>query len=322
MDAQPPKLLDQMRAALRRKHYSYRTETTYLQWARRYIQFHGRRHPAEMGLPEIEAYLTYLAVDQEVAASTQNQALGALLFLYRHVLHIEMDTLAVNAVRAKQQPRMPTVLTKAEARRVIELIPGVERIMAQLLYGSGLRLMECVRLRVKDVDIARNQIIVRSGKGDKDRVTVLPQGIISPLRQHLNRVKRIHQADLIDGHGAVYLPTALERKYPHAHKEWIWQYIFPATRLSQDPRSGIIRRHHIGEGCLQRAVKNAARLSGIPKRITPHTLRHSFATHLLESGYDIRTVQELLGHKDVKTTMIYTHVLNRGPLGVHSPLDD
>ena len=322
MDVQPPKLLDQMRAALRRKHYSIRTEDTYLQWARRYIQFHGRRHPVEMGLPEIEAYLTHLAVDLDVAASTQNQALGALLFLYRHVLHMELDTQAINAVRAKQQTRMPTVLTKAEARRVIELIPGVEHLMAQLLYGSGLRLMECVRLRVKDVDIARNQIVVRSGKGDKDRVTVLPQGLVPSLRMHLNRVKRIHQTDLIDGYGAVYLPTALERKYPHAHKEWIWQYIFPAAHLSQDPRSGIVRRHHIGEGSLQRAVKKAALLSGIPKRITPHTLRHSFATHLLESGYDIRTVQELLGHKDVKTTMIYTHVLNRGPLAVRSPLDE
>jgi integron integrase len=322
MDPQPPKLLDQMQAALRRKHYSIRTEATYLQWARRYIQFHDRRHPAQMGLPEIEAYLTHLAVDLDVAASTQNQALGALLFLYRHVLHMELDTLAINAVRAKQHTRMPTVLTKAEARRVIELIPGVERLMAQLLYGSGLRLMECVRLRIKDVDIARHQIVVRSGKGDKDRVTVLPQDIIFPLRMHLNRVKRIHQTDLIAGYGSVYLPTALERKYPHAHKEWIWQYVFPAVRLSLDPRSGIIRRHHIGEGSLQRAVKNAARLSGIPKRITPHTLRHSFATHLLESGYDIRTVQELLGHKDVKTTMIYTHVLNRGPLAVRSPLDE
>jgi len=273
-----------------------------------------------MGSAEIEAFLTHLAVDQNVAASTQNQALSALLFLYRDVLRKDLD-FPVDSIRAKRPKRLPTVLTKEEVLRVIGGLSGTYLLMAKLLYGSGLRLMECVRLRVKDVDFAQRQIVVRDGKGMEDRVTMLPDSVVTPLQENLQRVKRLHEEDLAKGYGSVYLPFALERKYPNANREWIWQYVFPSNRLSKDPRTGSVRRHHIGESSLQKAVREAVRVAGINKRVSCHTFRHSFATHLLESGYDIRTVQELLGHKDVKTTMIYTHVLNRGGLAVRSPLD-
>jgi integron integrase len=283
--------------------------------------FHNKRHPKDMGSQEIEAFLTHLAVDQKVAASTQNQALNALLFLYRHVLRQDLD-LPIEAVRAKRPKRLPTVMTREEVQRVLAALSGTHQLISKVLYGSGLRLVECLRLRVKDVDFAQHQIIVRDGKGMVDRITILPDSLIAPLQEHLPRVQMLHQQDLADGYGAVYLPFALERKYPNAHQEWCWQYIFPAKRRSQDPRTGVTRRHHIHESTLQKAVRKAARLAGIAKPINCHTFRHSFATHLLESGYDIRTVQELLGHKDVRTTMIYTHVLNRGGMAVRSPLDE
>ncbi|HEY76062.1 MAG TPA: integron integrase [Thermoflexia bacterium] len=316
----PKKLLDQVRDAIRRKHYSIRTEEAYVSWIKRFILFHNKRHPREMGAPEIEAFLTHLAVERRVAASTQNQALSAILFLYREVLGIDLD-LPLHAVRAKRPRRLPTVLTHEEALRVIAALSGTHQLMAKLLYGSGLRLMECVRLRVKDLDFDQHIILVRDGKGAKDRVTILPDSLIAPLQEHLQRVRLIHQQDLQAGYGSVYLPYALERKYPNASKEWIWQYVFPSDRLSTDPRTGVTRRHHIDPSTLQKAVRKAARLAGINKHVTCHTFRHSFATRLLETGYDIRTVQELLGHKDVKTTMIYTHVLNRGGVAVRSPLD-
>ena len=315
----PMKLLNQVRDAIRVKHYSYRTEQAYVGWIKRYIYFHDERHPSEMGAPEVEAFLTHLVVEGNVAASTQNQALSALLFLYRKVLHQDLGP--VDALRAKRPKRLPTVLTKEETLRLIACLTGTHRLMAKLIYGSGMRLMECLRLRVKDLEFERRAIIVRDGKGAQDRVTVLPDRLILLLQEHLQRVKALHEQDLARGYGAVYLPDALARKYPSAHKEWIWQYVFPANRLSVDPRSGVVRRHHLHESSLQKAVKEAARLAGIVKPVSPHTLRHCFATHLLESHCDIRTVQELLGHKDVKTTMIYTHVLNQGGLAVRSPLD-
>jgi integron integrase len=315
----PKKLLDQVRDAIRLKHYSIRTEQAYVGWIKRYIYFHGMRHPSEMGAPEVEAFLTYLAVKENVAASTQNQALSALLFLYREVL--QQDLGPVDALRAKRPKRLPTVLTKDETLRLIGCLSGTHQLMAKLIYGSGLRLMECLRLRVKDLEFDRRAIIVRDGKGAQDRVTVLPDSLIPLLKEHLQRVKALHEQDLAQGYGAVYLPDALARKYPNADREWGWQYVFPASSLSQDPRSGVTRRHHLHESSLQKAIKEAARLAGIVKPVGPHTLRHCFATHLLESHYDIRTVQELLGHKDVKTTMIYTHVLQRGGLAVRSPLD-
>jgi len=321
MNQRPKKLLDQVRDAIRVKHYSLRTEQAYVSWIKRYILFHNKRHPKEMGSAEIEAFLTHLAVDQNVAASTQNQALSALLFLYREVLKKDLDPYSIDAVRAKRPKRLPTVMTREEVRAVIAALSGMHQLMAQLLYGSGLRLVECLRLRVKDLDFAYRQITVRNGKGEVDRVTMLPQSLVVPLQQHLQRVKMIHQRDLDNGYGAVYLPYALERKYPNANREWCWQYVFPAHRLSKDPRSGLIRRHHLGESGPQRAVRKAVRLAGIDKPVSYHTFRHSFATHLLENGYDIRTVQELLGQKDVRTTMIYTHVLNRGAMAVRSPLD-
>lgn len=320
MKERSPKLLDQVRQAVRLRHYSIRTETAYVDWIRRFILFHNKRHPRDMGSPEIEAFLTHLAVKQKITASTQNQALSALLFLYRHVLRQNLEG-SIEAVRARKPQRLPVVMTRHEVRCVLTALSGTYQLMAQLLYGSGLRLMECVRLRVKDVDFAQKQIIVRHAKGQKDRTTVLPDSLTQPLQRHLQRVKMRHRQDLAEGHGAVYLPFALERKYPHASREWSWQYVFPAKSLSTDPRTGFIRRHHFNERSLQRAVKEAVRLTGISKPVSCHTFRHSFATHLLEDGYDIRTVQELLGHKDVKTTMIYTHVLNRGPLAVRSPLD-
>ena len=313
------KLLDQARDALRLKHYSYRTEQAYVDWITRYILYHGKRHPQDMGSAEVQAFLTHLAVEKNVAASTQNQAFSALLFLYREVFHRDLENL--DALRAKKPKRLPTVLTRDETLRVIGGMKGVHQLMAKLLYGSGLRLMECVRLRVKDVDFAQHQIVVRDAKGEQDRVTVLPDSLVAPLQEHLQRVKQLHERDLGEGHGTVDLPYALDRKYPNANHEWGWQYVFPSERLSADPRTGHTHRHHLDESGLQKAVREAARLAKIVKPVGPHTFRHSFATHLLQANYDIRTVQELLGHKDVKTTMIYTHVLNRGGLAVRSPLD-
>jgi len=318
-EQRPKKLLDQVRDAIRLKHYSIRTEEAYVNWIKRYILFHNKRHPTEMGAPEVEAFLTHLAVKENVAASTQNQALSALLFLYREVLHQDLGP--VDALRAKRPKRLPTVLTKEETLRLIGCLSGAHQLMAKLIYGSGIRLMECLRLRVKDLEFERRAIIVRDGKGAQDRVTVLPDSLIPLLQEHLQRVKALHEQDLAQGFGSVYLPYALERKYPNADKEWGWQYVFPASSLSQDPRSDVTRRHHLHESSLQKAIREAARLAGIVKPVGPHTLRHCFATHLLEAHYDIRTVQELLGHKDVKTTMIYTHVLQRGGLAVRSPLD-
>jgi integron integrase len=326
MEQRPKRLLDQVRDAVRLKHYSIRTEEAYVNWVKRYIVFHNKRHPAEMGAPEIEAFLTHLAVKENVAASTQNQAFSALLFLYREVLHQDLGP--VDALRAKRPRRLPTVLTREETLRLIGCLSGTHQLMAKLLYGSGLRLMDCLRLRVKDLDFERRAIIVREGKGGQDRVTVLPDSLMPALQEHLQRVKALHDHDLAHGYGSVHLPDALARvylpfgdKYPNADREWGWQYVFPSSQLSRDPRSGVMRRHHMHESSLQKAVKEAARLAGITQPVGPHTLRHCFATHLLEAGYDIRTVQELLGHKDVKTTMIYTHVLKRGGLAVRSPLD-
>lgn len=319
MENPPKKLLDQVADALRVRHYAYRTEQTYIHWIRRYILFHDKRHPREMGAAEIEAFLTHLAVEGQVSASTQNQALSALLFLYREVLQQKLEQ--VEVVWAKKPQRLPTVLSQEETRCLIGHLSGTHRLMAQLLYGSGLRLMECLRLRVKDIDFGQQQLIVRDAKGSKDRVTLLPSSLMEPLRQHLKSTRLLHQQDLKLGYGEVFLPDALARKYPNASQEWGWQYIFPASKLSKDPRSGVIRRHHLDESGLQKAVRRAAKAAGIVKPVGPHTLRHCFATHLLEAGYDIRTVQELLGHKDVKTTMVYTHVMSKGPLGVRSPLD-
>lgn len=337
---QPPKLLDQVRELLRIKHYALRTEEAYIDWIRRFILFHNKRHPSEMGTPEIRAFLAHLATEGNVAASTQNQALAAILFLYRELLHQELDPLDLDAIRAQKPKRLPTVLTRAEVQKVLALLTGEHLLMARLLYGSGLRLMECLRLRVKDVDFELCQITVRNGKGGQDRVTMLPQAIIPALQEHLVHVRALHQQDLQNGYGCVYLPDALARKYPNACTEWGWQYVFPSDRISKDPRalpspSGKpalsaekggaggegLRRHHVHESSLQKAIRAAAQAAGMVKPVSPHTFRHSFATHLLEAGYDIRTVQELLGHKDVKTTMIYTHVLNRGGLAVRSPLD-
>src|SRR6266480_5767959 len=318
--ADKPKLLDQVRDVIRRKHFSIRTEQTYVEWIKRYIFFHGKRHPNEMAEAEITAFLTHLARAGKVAASTQNQALSALLFLYREVLQQNIGRLH-QVERAKRPARLPIVLTKDEVRRLFAHLHGTNRLMAGLLYGSGLRLMECMRLRVKDVDFAYARITVRDTKGGRDRVTMLPVNLAKSLERHLQKVKAQHEEDLEAGFGSVFLPNAIARKYPRAAKEWIWQYVFPSSRLSFDPRSpgAAKQRHHIDETLLQDAVKKAVRTSGVNKPATCHRLRHSFATHLLENGYDIRTVQELLGHKDVSTTMIYTHVLNRPGIGVKSP---
>ena len=315
-----PKLLDRVSETIRRKHYSIRTEQTYIDWIKRYILFHNKRHPEEMGAREIEQFLNHLAVQKHVAASTQNQALSALVFLYREVLKKDFDWLA-NLERAKKPGRLPVVLTESESRNVLAHLDGRNWLMASLLYGSGLRLMECIRLRVKDIDFEYQQITVRDGKGRKDRVTMLPESSNAVLKCHLERVRLLHKKDLRNGYGETYLPYALEQKYKNANRDWAWQYVFPATKLSRDPRSGTVRRHHADEKSVQRAVKNAVRAAGIQKTATCHTFRHSFATHLLKNGHDIRTVQELLGHKNVSTTMIYTHVLNRGGRGVRSPLD-
>jgi len=318
--ANPPKLLDQVRARIRAKHYSIRTEDQYVFWIKRFILFHGKRHPRELGAAEVEAFLSDLAVNGGVAAATQNQALSALLFLYREVLEIQLPWLD-NVTRAKPSRRLPVVLTPAEVRAVLDRMDGVHGLMARLLYGTGMRLMECVRLRVKDVDFGRNEILIRDGKGAKDRVTMLPAALAGPLADHLARRRTIYEDDLRDGKAEVWLPDALARKYPQAATEWGWQFVFCSGSHSTDPRSGRVRRHHIDEKLLQRAMKKAVAAARIAKPATPHTLRHSFATHLLENGQDIRTVQELLGHSDVSTTMIYTHVLNKGGRGVTSPLD-
>lgn len=320
MSDDSPRLLDRVRHVLRRKHYALRTEEAYVGWIKRFILFHHKRHPLELGMPEVNAFLTDLAVRQHVAASTQNQALSALIFLYAEVLEQPLKA-PLSAVRAKQPQRLPTVLTRAEVRRVLGGLTGVHQVMAQLLYGSGLRLMECVRLRVKDLDFAQRQVTVHDGKGAKDRRTMLPERLVAPLQAQLLRTQLLHQQDCRNGGGAVYLPDAFARKSPNAAQQWIWQYVFPSEHLSTDLRTHEVRRHHLDESGLQKAVKRAAQLAAIPKLVTCHTFRHSFATHLLEDGYDIRTVQELLGHADVKTTMIYTHVLNRGGRGVRSPLD-
>ncbi len=314
-------LLDRVRNLIRLKHYSIRTEQSYLPWVRRYILFHHNRDPKDMGGAEIEGFLSHLAVNEKVSASTQNQAFNALLFLYREVLKIGLDE-SINAVRAKKPQYLPTVMTKEETMRVIAAVPPEHQLMVKLVYGSGLRLMECLRLRVKDIDFGNNHIVVRDAKGMKDRVTVLPENLKASLSKHLERVRLVHNDDLAKGHGSVYLPYALERKYPKAGFEWAWQYVFPAGNRSTDPRSGVIRRHHVSENSLQRAVKEAVRIAGIAKSVSVHTFRHCFATHLLEANYDIRTVQELLGHKDVSTTMIYTHVLNKPGISVRSPLDE
>jgi integron integrase len=319
-EPRPPRLLDRVRAACRVRHYSLRTEDAYVHWIVRFIRFHRLRHPLEMGAAEINAFLTHLAVKGQVSASTQNQAFSALLFLYQKVLEADPGQIA-GVVRAVRPKRLPVVLTRDEVRRVLAQLTGTYRLIASLLYGSGLRLLECLRLRVKDVDFARNEITVRQGKGDKDRRTMLPVRVRPDLIEHLGRVKRLHERDLADGYGMVWLPDALERKFPNAAWEWPWQWVFPSATRSMDPRSGVKRRHHAHEGSVSRAITQAVRRAGLSKRASSHSFRHSFATHLLEAGYDIRTVQELLGHEDVSTTMIYTHVLNRGGQGVKSPLD-
>jgi integron integrase len=315
-----PKLLDQVRAAIRTKHYSIRTEESYVSWIKRFILYHQKRHPAEMGEAEIRTFLNYLAVKEKVAASTQNQALCAILFLYKQVLKIDIENIE-DINWAKKPKKIPEFFTHQEVQQVIANLKGVFWLMGVIMYGTGLRLMECLRLRVKDVDFESGKITVRSGKGEKDRITMLPELVVPALQKHLNDVKKQHEKDLADGFGTVHLPYALAKKYPNANREWIWQYIFPASQLAIDPRSGVTQRHHLDESALQKAVKQAIRHAGIKKQASCHTFRHSFATHLLEAGYDIRTVQELLGHEDLNTTMIYTHALKKGVLGVRSPMD-
>jgi integron integrase len=319
---EPPnkKLLEQVREAIRLKHYSSRTEETYVQWIKRYILFHNTRHPQEMGVEEIEAFLTHLAVVNNVAASTQNQALSALLFLYKVVLDRELEK-PIDALRARRSRYLPTVLTPEEVRVIIGQLSGEYKLLIQILYGSGLRLNEGLGLRVKDIDFGHKQIAVRDAKGNESRVTMLPEAIIEPLQAHLQQVRIRHQRDLNDGYGSVYLPFALNRKYPNAERQWLWQFVFPSGTMIRNPQSNILCRYHLHESGLQKALKRAVLSTSIVKKIGCHTFRHSFATHLLQNGYDIRTVQELLGHKDVKTTMIYTHVLNRGGRSVRSPLD-
>jgi integron integrase len=317
---QNPRLLDQMREAIRLRHYSLRTEEVYVDWVRRFILHHGKRHPLDMGAGEVEAFLSHLAQERRVSASTQNQAKAALLFLYKQVLNLELPWLD-DVVQAKHSPRLPVVLSPSEVRMLLDQMRGTSGLVAQLLFGSGMRLLEGLRLRVKDLDFDQHEILVREGKGGKDRVTMLPESLEASLRRHLDRVRALHEKDLAEGFGQVFLPDALAAKYPNADRNWGWQWVFPSASRSIDPRSGAERRHHLVPESIQRAVRQAARLAELTKPVTPHVLRHSFATHLLQSGYDIRTVQELLGHKDVETTMIYTHVLNRGGRGVASPLD-
>jgi integron integrase len=318
--SQNPRLLDQLREAIRIRHYSFRTEEVYADWVRRFILFHGKRHPVEMGAHEVETFLSHLARERKVSASTQNQAKAAILFLYKHVLAIELPWLD-EVVQAKNSPRLPVVLSPSEVRLLLDQMRGTSGLVARLLFGSGMRLLEGLRLRVKDLDFAQHEITVREGKGNKDRVTMLPESLEPALRKHLDSVKALHERDLVEGFGQVFLPDALAVKYLSAASSWGWQWVFPSASRSLDPRTGMERRHHLVPESIQRAVRMAARAAELAKPVTPHVLRHSFATQLLHSGYDIRTVQELLGHKDVETTMIYTHVLNRGGRGVASPLD-
>ena len=318
--AAPPRLLDRLREAIRVRHYSIRTEDAYADWARRFIVFHDKRHPLDLGAPEVAAFLTYLAVQRNVAASTQNQAKSALLFLYRVVLGVQLPWLD-EVVGAKSPRRLPVVLTPGQVRSLLHELNGTMGLVASLLYGTGMRLLEGLRLRVKDIDFERREIVIREGKGGKDRVTVLPENLILPLTEHISRRRALHNKDMAAGAGEVWLPDALATKYPRAPKAWGWQWVFPSTTTSVDPRSGVIRRHHLNEASVQKSVGGAARRAGIDKPCSPHVLRHSFTTHMLQAGYDIRTVQELLGHREVSTTMIYTHVLNRGGRGVRSPLD-
>jgi integron integrase len=315
------RLREQVREVIRFKQFSRRTEAAYWIWIRQFILFHGKRHPRELGKPEVEAFLSHLTSGRNVAVSTQNQALNALVFLYREVLHLPFDQLGT-VERPVRRPKVPVVLSQTEARQLLETMEGTTGLMARLLYGSGLRLLEGLRLRVKDLDFGRGQVIVHDGKGFKDRVTMLPELLEAPLAAHLKRVQALHQQDLQAGLGRVWLPGALRVKYPCAEQEWIWQYVFPSKTISVDPETKLRRRHHVAEMSIQRAVKAAARLANLRKMVTPHALRHSFATHLLENGYDIRTVQALLGHKNIATTMIYTHVMQKPGLGVKSPLDN
>lgn len=315
-----PRLMDQLREALRVRHYSRRTEKAYCSWVKRFIYFHNIRHPEKMSEPEINAFLTHIAVKEKVSASTQNQALSALLFLYRNVIGRELGDLD-EIIRARKPKRLPVVMTSDEVKAVLANLSGDKWVMASLMYGSGLRLMECLRLRIQDLDFSRNEILVRNGKGAKDRITMLPGSLKKPLQDHLKKIKSIYESDIFDGWGSVLLPDAIDRKYPNAPKEWRWQWVFPQENRWKNTKTGEEGRHHVDESLVQKAVRDAVARAGLTKRATCHTFRHSFATHLLEAGYDIRTVQELLGHKDVKTTMIYTHVLNQGPSGVRSPVD-
>lgn len=317
---QGPKLLDALRTQLRVMHYAIRTEDAYVDWVKRFILFHGKRHPRDMGPKEVAEFLSHLAVARNVSASTQNQAKAAILFLYRHVLGTQLPWVD-DVVIAKVPQRLPVVLTAREVRSLLHELNGTTALVASLLYGTGMRLMEGLRLRVKDIDFERREIVIREGKGSKDRVTVLPENLIDPLQQRLRKTQQLHQTDLDAGYGEVHMPDALQVKYPKAGRAWGWQYVFPSQARSVDPRSGVLRRHHLSEQSVQRAISGAAKRAGIHKPCSPHTLRHSFATHLLQAGYDIRTVQELLGHANVATTQIYTHVLNKGGRGVLSPLD-
>lgn len=313
-------LLNNVRNVMRVRHYSYETEKIYIYWIKQFIYFHNITHPAEMGAAEVEAFLTHLAVEKNVTASTQNQALFALLFLYKEVLKVNLPWLD-DFSPAKKQSRVPVVLTKTEVKLILDQLKGTNWLIANLLYGSGLRLSEALRLRVKDLDFGYRQIIVRDGKGGKDRLTVMPTKLIEPLQKQLGTARKIHEQDLRRGLGRVEMPFALSRKYPNAESEWAWQYVFPSKSLSENPRTGLKGRHHVSPASVQKSFREILRKSRIAKNASPHTLRHSFATHLLQNGYDIRTIQEMLGHKELTTTMIYTHVLNQHRLGVRSPAD-